>query len=207
MTNVAELAEDTAVHLLPRPGFEMLDRGELVFEASGNRCAVHRVRLGDVEQAVAWARTETRRRNVERLEWWVGWNATPAELPEQLLALGLVPDDEEATLTGMTCAEPPPAAPEVDVRRIETVEQQLEAVRVDWDVWGVDDADRRRRAEVERERFDPNGTVHHFAAYVDGRPVGFGRAIDMDEGVALMGGAVLPELRGRHVYRALVRAR
>ena len=53
----------------------------------------------------------------------------------------------------------------------------------------------------------PNGTVHHFAAYEDGQPVGFGRAIDMDHGVALMGGAVLPAARGRGVYRALVHAR
>src|SRR2546428_212566 len=33
------------------------------------------------------------------------------------------------------------------------------------------------------------------------------RGIHMEEGVALMGGAVLPEARGRGVYRALVRAR
>ena len=36
------------------------------------------------------------------------------------------------------------------------------------------------RRAYEHERFDANGTVHHFAAYEDGRPVGFGRAIDMD---------------------------
>ena len=36
---------------------------------------------------------------------------------------------------------------------------------------------------------------------------GFGRAIDMAEGAALMGGAVLPSARGRGVYRALVHAR
>jgi GNAT superfamily N-acetyltransferase len=49
--------------------------------------------------------------------------------------------------------------------------------------------------------------VHHFAALLDGRRVGFGRAIDMPTAVALFGGAVLPEARGRGVYRALVHAR
>jgi predicted N-acetyltransferase YhbS len=45
------------------------------------------------------------------------------------------------------------------------------------------------------------------AAEIDGRIAGIGRAVDFDAGVALMGGAVLPELRGRGAYRALVRAR
>jgi len=36
---------------------------------------------------------------------------------------------------------------------------------------------------------------------------GVARAVDMAGGVALMGGAVLPEARGRGLYRALVRAR
>jgi GNAT superfamily N-acetyltransferase len=205
-TTPAELAEDTAVHLLPRPGFEVLDRGDLVLEATPYRCAVHRVRLGDVDAAVGWARGETRRHGATRLEWWVGWNAAPSDLAAQLERHGLVPDEEEATLTGMTCGTEPPSSP-VEVRRIETLEHMLEAVAVDWDVWGMGEEERRRRTVTERGRFDPNGTVHHFAAYVDGRPVGFGRAIDMVDGVAMMGGAVLPEVRGRGVYRALVHAR
>jgi GNAT superfamily N-acetyltransferase len=203
----AELAEDTAVHLLPRPAFEAVDRGDYFFEASAHRCAVHRVRLGDVAAAVEWTRAEAQERNAPRLEWWVGWSATPTGLGEQLLVHGLVPDDEEAILTGMTCDAPTPAAPHVDVRRIETLDQQLEALHVDWEVWNLDAADRARRASAERRRFTAGGPVHHFAAYEDGRPVGFGRAIDMAGGVAMMGGAVLEEARGRGVYRALVHAR
>ena len=49
--------------------------------------------------------------------------------------------------------------------------------------------------------------MHHYAAFVDGVRVGFGRAIDMVGAVGLYGGAVLPEGRGRGAYRALVRAR
>ena len=47
----------------------------------------------------------------------------------------------------------------------------------------------------------------HYAAYLDGQLVGFGRGEFMEGGIALMGGAVLPEARGRGVYRALVHAR
>jgi GNAT superfamily N-acetyltransferase len=204
---VAELAENTAAHVLPRPGLETVDQDEFFFEAGRFRASMQRLRLGDVEAAVAWARDECARRRVTRCEWWIGWNATPSDLAEQLVALGFVPDDEEATLTGMSIDRAPPVAPNVEVRQIETLEQHLAALEVDWEVWNLPEAERASRREYEHERFDPNGTVHHFAAYADGRPVGFGRAIDMDAGVALMGGAVLPEARGRGVYRALVHAR
>ncbi|HEY6962423.1 MAG TPA: GNAT family N-acetyltransferase [Gaiellaceae bacterium] len=204
---LAELAEDTLVHVLPQRGVVQIDRGDLVFTSTGNTATVQRVRLGDVEEAVAWVRKRAHEHEVLGLDWWVGWHATPSNLGERLLALGLVPDPDEPTLTGMTCEEPPPAAPEIEVRRIETLEEQLDVLEVDWDVWSHTDTERERRAETERRRFDPNGNVQHFGAYVDGRPVGFGRAVDMDHGVALLGGAVLADHRGKGVYRALVRAR
>ncbi|HEY0416581.1 MAG TPA: GNAT family N-acetyltransferase [Gaiellaceae bacterium] len=205
--SLEELAEDTLVHVLPQPGVERVDRGDLVLVATGNSASVQRIRLGEVEEAVAWVREAARERALDGLDWWVGWSATPADLAGRLLALGLVPDPTEQTLTGMTCETPPPEAPDVDVRRIETLEQQLAALEVDWEVWHHDAAERARRAETERQRFSADGTAHHFAAYAGGRPVGFGRAVDMDSGVALLGGAVLPAFRRRGVYRALVRAR
>jgi GNAT superfamily N-acetyltransferase len=204
---VAELAEDTAAHVLPRPGFETVDRDEFFFEAGRHRASMQRLRLRDVEAAVAWTRAECVSRAITRCEWWVGWSAAPRNLAERLVDLGFVPDDEEATLTGMSIDHEPPDAPQVEVRRIETLEHQLAALEVDWDVWNLPESERVSRRSYERERFDPNGTVHHFAASEDDTPVGFGRAIDMHGGVALMGGAVLPSARGRGIYRALVAAR
>jgi GNAT superfamily N-acetyltransferase len=49
--------------------------------------------------------------------------------------------------------------------------------------------------------------VDHRTAFLDGVCVGYGRSVALAGGLALMGGAVLPEARGRGVYRALVRAR
>jgi len=204
---VAELAEDAAVHVLPRPGFETIRRDAFFFEAGRHRASMQRLRLDDVEGAVAWARDECARRGITRCEWWVGWSATPADLASRLTGLGFVPDDEEATLTGMSIDHEPPAATHVDVRRLETLEQHLAALEVSWDVWRMPDAERVARRGYERERFDPSGTVHHFAAYQDDQPVGFGRAIDMKSGVALMGGDVAERARRRGVYRALVHAR
>ena len=204
---VAELAEDAAAHVLPRPGFETIDRDEFFFEAGRHRASMQRLRLDDIDAAVTWARDQCAQRGIPRCEWWVGWSAMPTDLAQRLREVGLVPDDEEAALTGMSIDREPPAAAHVDVRRIETLDQQLAALEVDWDVWNLPEAERASRRTYEEERFDPNGTVHHYAAYVDDRPVGFGRAIDMGHGVALMGGAVLSGARGRGVYRALVHAR
>jgi GNAT superfamily N-acetyltransferase len=203
-----ELAEDTAVYLMPRAGVDRIDRGDCVFDAGPLRAAVCRIRLGDVEAAVEWTRREARSRGVETVEWWVGWHAEPADLGERLLALGLEPDDPPA-LTGMTCATAPPPGPaDVDVRLIETIDEQLAALEIDWDVWSVPEADRVKRRAIERDRFEALREVsQHYTAYLDGNLVGFGRGEFMAGGIALMGGAVLPEARGHGVYRALVHAR
>jgi GNAT superfamily N-acetyltransferase len=204
MPTLEQLAESTAVHLLPQPGYEKLVTEQFTYIAGPNNAWV----LDVVEPDVDWARDESRRRELPLVEWWIGWSSA-AGLADELLRRGLVPDDEPV-LTGMTCTTEPPPAPDVEVRPLETAEQYLAAVMVDWDVWDVPEAERERRRLTEVDRFEAaqaSGTVHHWAAYDGQEPVGFGRAIDMSEGVALMGGAVLPAARGRGVYRALVHAR
>jgi GNAT superfamily N-acetyltransferase len=199
-----QLAENTGAYLMPRPSYETVVTDDYTYIAGPNNAWVLEIREPNVE----WTRAESRRRGIQLVEWWVGWSVRPS-VADDLLSLGLVPDDEPV-LTGMTSATPPPAAPHVEVRAIETAAQYLEAIAVDWEVWQLSDEERAKRRATEVDRFDEDhaaGTAHHWAAYVDGRPVGFGRGIDMQGGVALMGGAVLPEARGRGVYRALVRAR
>jgi GNAT superfamily N-acetyltransferase len=205
----AELAEDTAVYLLPRPTFETVDRGELVYVAGMRNATVHRVRTDDVPAALAWTREESRRRGLRMVEWWLGWSATPRDARERLLELGLVPDDVP-TLTGMTSSIAPPEVAGVEVQRVETAAEYAKTIEIDWEVWQLSEEERAARRAVEFDRWEQverAGVVHHYAAFVDGVRVGFGRAIDMVGGVGLYGGAVLPEGRGRGAYRALVRAR
>jgi GNAT superfamily N-acetyltransferase len=208
---LAELAEETTLHLLPRPTFETIERDGYVYIAGIRSATVHRARLGDVATAVQWTRAESRRRKHRDLTWWVGDSATPAGILEQLPALGVVVDEEEPVLTGMTATSPPPAAAGgIEVRPVETVEDYLAALEVDWEVWQTPEAERAERRVLEAERWEPmqaSGVVHHFSAFLDGQRVGFGRAIHTRTAVALFGGSVLPEARGKGVYRALVRAR
>lgn len=206
---LAELAEDTAVHVRHQPSFEHLDRDGFVYIAGPQKASVQRVRLDAVEPTVEWARAESRRRGLTTITWWLGWSATPVGVRDSLLELGLVPD-EVPTLTGMTCTSPPPVVPGVDVRPVTTFDELLSALVVDWEVWSVDAAERVEQRAVEEARWLPPGAdnpVRHYVAAVDRKPVGFARGVDLDQGVALFGGAVLTEARGRGVYRALVRAR
>ena len=52
-----------------------------------------------------------------------------------------------------------------------------------------------------------DGRSSVYLAYLDGEPVGFGRAVFAPWAALLLGGATLPEARGRGVYTALVHAR
>jgi GNAT superfamily N-acetyltransferase len=208
--SLAELAEETTLHLLPRPTFETIERDGYVYIAGSHGGTVHGVRLGDVAAAVKWTRAESQRRKHRELTWWIGDSATPADLLAQLLELGVVVDEEQPLLTGMTATAPPPPAVGVEVRRIETLEEYMAAIEVDWEVWQTPEAERAERRVSEAERFGPiesSGVVRHFSAFLDGKRVGFGRAIFTETAVALFGGSVLPEARGHGVYRALVRAR
>lgn len=204
MATRAELAENTMAHLLP-PSFVERVAGPGVTLAAGRRSAwVVEVR----EAAVHWVREELRRREIPSVQWWLGWS-TPAAVHDELREAGLRPADPPS-LTAMTCVVEPPEVPGSDVRRIATAQDYLDAVDIDWEAWDVPAGERAQRRAAEAERFLENeaaGVVHHFAAYVDDRPVGFGRVIDADGGAALMGGSVLPAFRGRGVYRALIRAR
>jgi GNAT superfamily N-acetyltransferase len=205
-----ELAEHAEAHFGRIPRFERLERDGFLYMAGPRAANIHPYRVGDSTAAVEWSRAESRRRGHKDIEWWVGWRAEPRDLGERLLELGLARSDNPPTLTGMTCTSEPPTASGIEVRRVDTDQDYAAALEVDWDVWQLGDEERTQRREDEIRRFgetEAAGTMHHFSAFLDGRRVGFGRAIDMPSAVALWGGAVLPDARRRGVYRALVHAR
>jgi GNAT superfamily N-acetyltransferase len=132
--------------------------------------------------------------------WEVGSSATPADLVERLLDLGLVDDEPTAVAVGMVLTEPPaqPAAG-VEVRRAETPEEHLAAARIAAVAFGMPEP------TGVRPENDPNNVV--YLAYVDGRPVARASAAFGPHAVSLFGGSTLPEARGHGAYRALVAAR
>ncbi len=141
---------------------------------------------GDVEPLVAGMRGIA-----GHIEWKYYSHDLPADLPERLLAAGLVPEDEETVLVAEAASI---AAPRADVELREEPEAFIEL------------------AERVFGRGHGGGLPEHSVAIVaasDGIPVSGGR-VDLVPGVdfaGLFGGITLPEFRGRGLYRATVARR
>jgi hypothetical protein len=163
-----------------------------------------RFRIGeaDVEAVVEEVRGIVRARRRTALTWEIGSSATPSDLVQRLLALGMV-DDREPLAIGMVLDEPPAQAPaDVEVRRAETMDELRAAARIAAIGFGMKPDD----VGVEDPE-PPVPGIETYLAYVDGRPVARATAAFSEHGVTLFGGATLPEARGRGAYRALVAAR
>jgi GNAT superfamily N-acetyltransferase len=163
-----------------------------------------------VADSVADARQWFRERGRARFTWAVADTATPAGLGELLLELGLRPDAHDPVATGMVLEHEPPGTTGIEVRRVETFEDQLAGHEVSFDSFELTEEEIAVAREAMRERWervkdDPRGDA--FVALVDGRVVGSAGASYTDAGLYLGGGNVAKAARGRGVYRALVRAR
>jgi len=153
-----------------------------------------------VDGARAEIHAALRERGRTACTWEVGSHATPPDLVERLLALGLV-DDADPHVAGMALTGPPRQAPpaDVEVRRVETEGDALAAARIAAVAFGM--------AEPAPAPLDPSGRAVRYLAYVDGEPAGQATVVFTEHGGTLYGGATLPEARGRGAYRALVAAR
>lgn len=197
-----ELAENPNTYVPLRPGHERIvtDRYVLWF-GSGSHPAFNvaqrfRFRADELDEVRAEIHDHLRARGRPACSWEVGSSATPGDLVERLLALGLV-EDEEPLRVGMALTTSPPAVQGVEVRRAETDEERRLAATIATEVFGTPFA--------EPPPPDPDTVV--YLAYVDGKPVARATGSFSEHGVTLFGGSVLPEARGRGAYRALVRAR
>lgn len=97
----------------------------------------------------------------------------------------------------------------VTLRWSEDLEVLIHAAELGVEVFGGSAADHAALAEqhpgeVAKLRSGGGGAV---VAYLDGRPVGSGGLTVVGDDARFWGGAVLPEARGRGVYRALLAAR
>jgi GNAT superfamily N-acetyltransferase len=182
------------------------------FVASGRLAWVHSLRLTgeSVEQTIDRVEAMLGLKGLEEASWWLSALSTPEGLADRLLGAGFTPDDPPA-LTALVIDEPPAGEPSVEVRRAESFEDVLRALEIDWEAFGAPEEERRRRraeAEASWPQLQANDRHATYLAYGDeGEPIGFGRAVFTPEGGLLLGGATLPEARGKGVYTALVHAR
>jgi GNAT superfamily N-acetyltransferase len=116
-------------------------------------------------------------------------------------------DDDDPLLVAMALDQEPAEVAGIEARPVRDLGEFRAAQAVAFAAFGTlspsDEAHERARYDEEVSA----GAQRTFVALVDGRIVGSGTAVYLDGAVTLNGGAVLPEARGRGVYRALVRAR
>ena len=136
--------------------------------------------------------------------WTVGPESAPADLGARLAARGLEAQricGMAAELSSLVLAAPHPSV------RVELVDLASEPVftRVMAEGWQGDEGP---LSIYHRLVLSTSGSrTRLFLATVDGEPAGTASYVALDEVAFLMGAVVLPRLRGRGVYRALVRAR
>ena len=164
----------------------------------------------DVGASVEFARAAARERGKTILAWWVPPDQN--HVAPALEAAGLVNEDTpglEAIENALVLVAPPLGddVEGVEVRMTETWEDYRDGSHVVEAAFGmpaVSEDDLRARYD---DYLHPDNPGRAFVALIDGRVVGTSFAAFGDAGVNLFGGSVLPEARGRGVYRALVRAR
>jgi GNAT superfamily N-acetyltransferase len=175
-----------------------------------------RVKPSEVASVLADVRTHVATHDHREAAWWVGSSATPPDLVDRLLAHGLVPAERpgwEAHATSMALADAPADAPPgIEARRVAGLDEFRRAAAVSHSVFESSDEDRREWDAIAEQRFTAERAGHgprSYIAYMDGHPVGaaLGWVSLNCPAVLMIGGSVLPDARGRGVYRALVRAR
>lgn len=204
------LAEDANTHTPLGAGQERIERDEFVLwmmpggGAHGVVAQRLRLRPERVEPVVAEIRDLARSRGKIELSWEVGSSATPPDLVERLLALGMRLDDDPHLVAVVCTSAPAPGPDVVEVRRVESLEEFETGLRIAYTAFG-DSLDRGVGEQYRAWRADRSQA--RYLAVVDGRPIGSASATFTPHGVVLNAGATLPDARGLGAYRALVRAR
>jgi Fe2+ transport system protein FeoA len=204
---VLELAENANTYTPLGPHDERIVNDRFVLwmgrgdEPAWNVAQRFRLRADEVEEVREEIHGILRARGRTGCSWEVGTHATPDDLVERLLALGLVDDDPTPLAIGMVLTEAPAQPPvDVEVRRAQTPEEHLASDQIAAVGFGMPVP-----TEARERDDDPNNVV--YLAYIDGKPVARASGSFGEHGVTLFGGATLPEARGRGAYRALVAAR
>jgi hypothetical protein len=173
-----------------------------------------RIDADGIEQAIADVRGLAAERGMTRAAWFVSEQAHPEGLAADLLSMGMVPHDEpphEPRYASMVLlAEPRPGPPDVEARPAETFVEFQAGLRIGNEAFEMSSEDRAAMAahELEMWRFEQSwGVFRTFVALVGGEVVGKAASIQGANAALLVGGSTRADMRGRGVYRALVRAR
>jgi GNAT superfamily N-acetyltransferase len=167
-----------------------------------------------IERTIEEARSVLATYGMRQGAWMVPEAASPAGLVDELLRLGMVPYEEpplEPRFAAMVALSPPePGRPDTEARLTRTFEEYQAGNRVARTAFEVGEDDRLAFEAQERSLWEiqsSGGAFRSFIALIDGEVVGSSGSIDGANATYLSGGSTREDMRGRGVYRALVRAR
>ena len=176
--------------------------------------AVSAIDPAHVEAAIEHVHAVLREHGKNEVAWFVPEAASPPDLAQRLLRRGATPFDKppfEARFASMVTVRPPaPGPPDIIARPAESFEEfraSGEVANAAFDVSKNDRLAYDAQARLLWEIAESGGAYRTFVAIVDGEIVGSGGAIYGANAVYLSGGSTNEDVRGRGVYRALVRAR
>lgn len=204
---VVELAENANTYVPLGPGADrvMTDRYVIWFgpgHGPGWTVAQRfRFEADELDGVIDEIHDHVRARGRNACAWEVGSSARPDGLVELLHERGLRDDPNDPLQIGMALSGDPAGLPPegIEARRAENDDDELAAGQIAAIAFA--------ESEVVPKRHDPDSPVVTYLGLIDGEPVGRATGTFSEYGVTLFGGAVLPEFRGRGVYKALVHAR
>ena len=159
----------------------------------------------EVDEVIEEVRGHLRERGRSQTQWEVGSSA-PAGLVDALLERGLRRHKEPYAVALVMTQEPPPPAPGLVARQIETYDEYLAANEVQWEAFGSTAAEIAESKALLPKLFRESVNLRH-AVWLDGELVCTGTSAPTEHGLLLYGGATRASARGRGAYRALIRAR
>lgn len=209
-----EIAETLNVYMPQRPGTEVIDTpryAAIVAPGEGPYLnVVQRLRLRPEEVApvVAELRGRFAAAGCPGVTWEVGASATPGDLVERLIGLGMVPEPREPLVTGMVLARPLPSpSTGVVARRVTTLDEFRIASAILHRAFGGEGDEDPAAVDAAFLRHTAAPHLARYLAWLGDAPVAAADALFVDAGVVMNGSATLPEARGRGAYRALIAAR
>lgn len=194
----------------------MTERFTLNLSPSKTQTVTSRVRTTaeGLDATIADVRGRLRELGFSGNVWHVGPSSRPEGLGAMLRARGFKPAARppyEPMLTSMVLVEPPTGGvdPAIEVRVVSSLDEYVKALGVAMVAFNESEEDIAGWMAAAPKLWESQDGKMRFThiAYLEGKPVGFGFAVGAPAGILLGGSGVLPEARGRGVYRAMLAAR
>ncbi|MEP7120537.1 MAG: hypothetical protein ABJE95_06500 [Byssovorax sp.] len=212
---VLEIAETLNLNCPARPGEERVVRpgyaAILGAENDAHHNVVQRLRLtpDEVLPTVLEVRAIFAARGRREITWEVGDHATPSDLGDRLITLGMKPFVPHELSVGMVLSRPLDVdCKSITVRRVETFEEFARAAWIFRRGFGNDDAPEEDPEVAKRWIEHQSVTVfERYLAFDGSEAIAAADALFLPAGVVMCGGATLASARSKGAYRALIAAR